>query len=401
LNTLIIGKPYIRQLHNKSRLSANIRWPAGSRTIWFEVDSDYEPYLCTERIDAFLVSLLPFAMLENCSIRSEGSLSERLSYQISTVLLPSLTGNIRRFHPVSIDAPSDGTVLASARAVATGLSCGVDSFYTALNHIDTPTKSFDLTHVTYFNIMNHMMWQAYGEDSSRDFSNARINYVRPAANELGLRLVAIDTNSDAFYHGHSLQTTFPFRYLGTVLALQKLFGTYYWSSGYSFSQFAFTIDDLATCDLLTVQCLSNENTAFYSTGAAVTRLDKTDYISAFPVTHKYLNVCWNNLYNCTDNCDKCKRTLLGLYALGKIDLYRDVFDLDKFYRNIDQYLKYMLFMWTRETHQGWYGEIYKRLAERGIRVPESRRQQLRWRLEHVTERIAEECGLLWREGARP
>jgi hypothetical protein len=65
--------------------------------------------------------------------------------------------------------------------------------------------------------------------------------------------------------------------------------------------------------------------------------------------------------------------------LGKIDLYRDVFDLDKFYRNIDQYLSYMLFMWTRETHQGWMERSTPRRARHP--GPESRRQQLRWRLE--------------------
>ena len=142
--------------------------------------------------------------------------------------------------------------------------------------------------------MNHTQWKKYGEDSSRDFSNARIDYIKPAVKELGLKLVTVDSNLDLFYHDFSCLGTFAFSYFGTVLALQKLFGKYYWSSAYSFSQFAFTFDDITTFDLLSVQCVSNQNTTFYSTGSETTRLEKTAYISDFAVTYKYLNTCWNS-----------------------------------------------------------------------------------------------------------
>jgi hypothetical protein len=378
LKTLNIGKPYIKPLHDKSRLCADIRWSGRSRTIWFEVDREYEPFLCTQRVDGFLVALLPFAMMEHHNVVcSEAPLSEMLSYQINSILIPSLTSNISQFHPISIDARCDGTVLDSAHAVATGLTCGVDSFYTALKHINTGMKSFDLTHLTYFNLMNHKLWGIYGEDSSREFSNARVNYIRPAANKLGLKLVAVDSNLDVFYHNYYLLATLPLCSMGTVLALQKLFCKYYCSSSDTFSRFAFTFDDLFCCDLLTVQCISNENTTFYSTGSEVTRLEKTAYISDFDITHKYLNVCWRRLRNCTDQCDKCRRTMLALYALGKLDLFRDVFDVDAFYRHIDEYLGYMLFNRHYETHHRFHDEAYRCLAERGIPIPRSARSHAR------------------------
>ena len=155
-----------------------------------------------------------------------------------------------------------------------------------------------------------------------------------------------------------------------MLALQKLFGKYYWSSGHPFSQFNLTIDDIAYFDLLSVQCVSNENTTFYSTGSEVTRLEKTAYISDFAVTHKYLNVCWYYLYNCS-KCDKCRRTMLGLYALGKLDRYGEVFDVNYFYQNIDEYLGYMLFEVIKEKlkHHGYYNEIYQYLIQQDIKNP--------------------------------
>ncbi|MCJ7713218.1 hypothetical protein MUO66_01990, partial [Candidatus Bathyarchaeota archaeon] len=309
MTVLEIGEAYIKRIGDKSRLCSNISWGDRNRTLWFEVEREYEECLCTEKIDGFLVALLPFAMMGNLNIHSEGAISERLLYQLKTILLPSLSANITEFHSIDIDARIDGKILESKNAVGTALSCGVDSFYTVLKHLDMEMKGFKLTHLTYFNIISHPKWQTYGEDSSRDFYNARINYIKPAVKELGLKLVTVDSNFDLFYHDFDIMATFSFRDFGTALALQKLFGKYYWSSGNTFSQFDFSIDDISVFDLLSVQCVSNENTTFYSTGSEVTRLDKTEYISDFAVTQKYLNVCWSNLYNCTNKCDKCKRTM--------------------------------------------------------------------------------------------
>jgi hypothetical protein len=284
-------------------------------------------------------------------------------------LLPSLSANIPEFYPITIDAKYDEKVLKSKNGVGTALSCGVDSFYTVLKHLDKDLEGSRLTHLTYFNIMNSASWQGR-EDSSRDFSNARINYVKPAADELGLKLVTVDSNLDRIYSSFNYLATFTFRFFGTVLALQKLFGKYYWSSGHTFSQFNLTIDDIAYFDLLSVQCVSNENTTFYSTGSEITRLEKTEYISDFAVTYKFLNVCWVHLYNC-NKCDKCRRTMLGLYALGKLDIYGAVFDVNYFYQNRDEYLGHMLFEVIREkrNHQGYYNEIYQCLIQRDIKIP--------------------------------
>ena len=113
MNVLEIRQPYIKRTGNKSRLCSDISWGDRSRTLWFEVENEYDECLCTERIDGFLVALLPFAMLENLNIHSEGYVSERLLYHLKTILLPSLSANINEFHSIDIDAKSDGRVLES------------------------------------------------------------------------------------------------------------------------------------------------------------------------------------------------------------------------------------------------------------------------------------------------
>jgi hypothetical protein len=367
MNVLEIRQPYIKRTGNKSRLCSDITWGDRRRTLWFEVENEYNECFCTERIDGFLVALLPFALMENLNIHSDGYVSEKLLYHLKTILLPSLSANIKEYHPITIDAKCDGRVLESKHGVATGLSCGVDSFYSVLKHLNTEMERFRLTHLTYFNIMNSPYWTDL-IDSSREFSNARIKYIQPVVKELGLKLVTVDSNFDRFYNSLHLLATFTFRYFGTVLALQKLFEKYYWSSADSFAQFSFSIESIATFDLLSVQCVSNENTTFYSTGSEVTRLEKTEYISDFDITHKYLNVCWFHLYNC-GKCDKCRRTMLSLYALGKLDHYGALFDVDYFYRNKNEYLGHMIHKMIAEKHHGYYGEIYKCLTQQNIKIP--------------------------------
>jgi len=367
MNGLEIRQPYIKRKGNKSRLCSDVTWGDRRRTLWFEVENEYAECFCAERIDGFLVALLPFAMMENLNIHSDGYVSEKLLYHLKTILLPSLSANIKEYHPIIVDARCDGRILDSKHGVATGLSCGVDSFYTVLKHLNTEMERFRLTHLTYFNIMNSPYWTDL-LDSSREFSNARIKYIQPVVKELGLKLVTVDSNFDRFYNRHHLLATFTFRYFGTVLALQKLFEKYYWSSADSFAHFSFSIESIATFDLLSVQCVSNENTTFYSTGSEVTRLEKTEYISDFDITYKYLYVCWFDLYNC-GKCDKCRRTMLSLYALGKLDRYGALFDVDYFYQNKNEYLGHMFHKMIAERHHGYYGEIYKCLTQQNIKIP--------------------------------
>ena len=118
-------------------------------------------------------------------------------------------------------------------------------------------------------------------------------------------------------------------------------------------------------------CLKRKHyVLFYQDIQEVSRLEKTEYISDFAVTHKYLNVCWYHLYNC-NKCDKCRRTMLGLYALGKLDRYGEVFDIKYFYQNRDEYLGHMLRKWITEKNESYYDEINQCCIERNIKIPKT------------------------------
>ena len=69
-----------------------------------------------------------------------------------------------------------------------------------------------------------------------------------------------------------------------------------------------------------------------------------------------------------------------------------MFDLDKFYRNISQYLGFMLSMRHRNDHHGYYDDIYKLMAKNGISIPDSainhyRRLELKFWMSYLKNKI--------------
>ena len=76
---LFIGEPYIAQNGDRSRLVCDIGINRReTRTVWFEVDREYEKYLCTERSDAYVIGLLSWAMRAGHDITCTVPVSEEL-----------------------------------------------------------------------------------------------------------------------------------------------------------------------------------------------------------------------------------------------------------------------------------------------------------------------------------
>ena len=150
---LFIGEPYIAQNGDRSRLVCDIGINRReTRTVWFEVDREYEKYLCTERSDAYVIGLLSWAMRAGHDITCTVPVSEELLYALREYLIPSLVKYAPSFRAVEINAPAAGTPLANAGAVGTGLSCGIDSFHVISRQLASPYKTLNLTHLCINNV---------------------------------------------------------------------------------------------------------------------------------------------------------------------------------------------------------------------------------------------------------
>jgi hypothetical protein len=319
----------------------------------FHYPVEYCQYICNERSDAFLISILPYAMQHSFHIQCEAPVSERLLYQIRNYYIPVLAKAQKNFHSITIEAQADNQILNIGKAVGTGLSCGVDSFYSVLKHINHPQTDYRLTHLVSMNVGS---FGAQGGEFSQKWFREELTKARKVAHQMQLPLIEINSNLMEFYQqNHASSGTF--RMAGAILGLQKLFSVYYISSGFSLNGFDITSEDNDDYDLFNLMVASNESTHFYSSGIEATRFERTRFVSDFEVTYNNLTVCLSGDKNC-GKCEKCLRTIGALYVLGRLERYRNVFDIGYFYRH-----RHYMLVKMRCYGIGYMKEMYKEIFQ--------------------------------------
>ena len=357
MKKLIIGQPYIEN----NRLCSKIKSEKTEYIMWFQVEEEYIKYLCYERADAFLIALIPYFIKHEMDVSVEAKVSSRLYYQLTRYLIPLLCNNFKKRKPY-IKCELDNSVFPSGNAVGTGISCGIDSFYTICKHTDSKEKMFNITHLTFFNAGSNGQ---FGGEEARKLYNIRKEKVRKFAIQNNYKFVCVDSNMNEFIMMNH-EKTHTFRSVSCVMALQKLFSKYYYSSGLDFNKTRIDEFDTATYDILNMQCLSNDNVNLYCPGIEVTRIEKVKEISEYEVTYNWLNVCVREGENCC-KCEKCIRTLLELDAIGQLKKYEKVFDLNIFSECRNKYLIFMLK--NKRKKNIFYNEIFNEYKQKNIKIP--------------------------------
>lgn len=362
---IVISKPYIEKNGDLSRLCSEILIDGKASTIWYEVEKEYEAFLCYEKADAFLVGLLPLAMAFKHNIEIKGApISEKLYWNLTNTYIPALANYSGYYHKIDLSCDIDAAEYAPY-AVGTGFSGGVDSFYTLLKNTNSKTKSFAITHVTFFNVGANGSFG--GEAAEKRFYN-RTSSFENFVKEQGLKFVKVNSNiSDIVMMSYNF--THSFRSMSAVLALQKLFKTYYYSADFTLKEFSFDPYDSSYYDLLNSGCFSTENTSFFTTGAVETRCEKMKFISQYPITYNVLNVCNSNDSNCR-TCAKCIRTMCGLYSINKLDLYSPVFDVDYFKSKLsDNFAQIIAKAYDGTVESKYSKDIMQKAKENGVSIP--------------------------------
>lgn len=356
---IIIGKPYITPDNGKSRLVANIDVDGETREVWFEVESQFEKYLCYERGDAFVVAILNYAMRHGHDIESKASIGEDLYYQLTTDLIPALANNSKVMHHTKLIADVDSSILSNAGAVGTGISCGVDSFHALAAESQTKFSKHNLTHLAFNNVGSH----GEGDHAKKLFAE-RKNLAKNFCKEFGFVYVEGNSNlHDAFSQNHYLSHTYSSMF--SVFALQKLYSVYYYaSSGHPYDKFSVKDNEKYASgfyELLSLNCFSTHSLRIYSEGGDKNRFEKIRAVVKYTPSYNYLNVCLPQFRNC-GKCEKCVRTLVALDALDALDLYKNVFDID-YYRMHKNFYYSKLYKGTLEKNDMYVG-VYPLLAKR-------------------------------------
>ena len=276
MKKIIISKPYILKFNTFARLEAKISIEQKYFNLYFEVEKQYEQYLTYEVSDSFLVCLLLYAMQHEFDLEFEGSLSETLYVQITNYLLPAISNNVKLYKPINIVCNQLISPNFNPHITATGISCGVDSFYTVLKNLNHSEESgLKLNALTFFNAGAS---GSYGGETARDLYKDRASLAQLAANELNLPIITVDSNMNEFLQ-QDHEATHVFRTLSIPLALQKLFKVYYFSSTFNYNQFKFCDFDPSYYDCLSLPLISTSNTKFILVGGETTRMGKISFIS--------------------------------------------------------------------------------------------------------------------------
>lgn len=356
---IMIGAPYIKG----TRLCSNIEGINDPFTLWYEVKKEYKKYLCTERADGFLIGILPYAMARSSdndplTIVCQAPVSEQLYYQLCTHYIPTLAKCIEWYHNIRIECELDHTKLNSFNAVGTGVSGGVDSYYTMLKSKQGNPPGYQITHGVYFEFDPKGNFDGEISGKMRELSEI-------ICSEYGIEFIDIKSNicEKVFYVAHGAIITPMF--LSYVFALQKLFAKYYFSSGRTYDSFKIVLHASSLYDLLNMHLLSTENIDLYSTGSEAIRHEKTNYIADFDLPRKYFMVCLSPkvekgiLKNCS-RCSKCTRTMIHLDLVDKLDYFNDIFDVEAYRKDRDYYWGYLSFKGKKDQYVAETLNLFKK-----------------------------------------
>lgn len=362
---MIIYKPYKVIKNHEVVVKAVFDLNNKREELWFSFHKDYEKYIVTENADAFLIGLLLLAMKKGTDINVQSQISAKLYYQLNHYLINALYLANNEWKKIKINVESvNNKDLCTEFAVGTGISCGVDSFATICDHLHE-IDDFKIDYFTFFNAGSH---GGFGGDKARKIFIDKLNLVKPYANEVKKQIIGVDTNLNEILMMTHLQTH-TIRDVACVLNLQKLFKYYYYASAYRFDNYKLDRKTQSYYDILLLNMLSTESTCFYSSVSQYTRVERTEIITNYSPTRKYLNVCVSSnktgiVKNCSV-CSKCLRTQLTLDLLGKLDLYKDVFDLDKYYNKKDKYIGRILYTRKKDIFSK---EIYNLIKNKNYHI---------------------------------
>ncbi len=315
-----------------------VEWQKEDSGLWFSVPVEYKDYLCAEQSDAFVVAMLWYAMITGSDIESVAPMSEKMVFHITRYLIPALCTDENGYRRIKIIGPTTDKPYRNIGGVGTGMSCGVDSFYTMHEYLKENTpKKYRLTHLAYFNMgaIFHPNWSDKKDYTLKEFyvatdkmSEEKRENARQVAEQAGMPLVYVKSNLDSDYYRGAYGHTGVYRNCAMALSLQGLFSIYYNSSGGWPGYFDLTLTEGSQhYEALLCTCLSTESLSFILSDYA-TRAEKTITIADDKLAQKYLDVCF--AFNSCGKCTKCNRTLITLDIIDKVDLFGNIFDINYF-----------------------------------------------------------------------
>lgn len=337
----LIEKNTLTKVKSEIRLSSRINWDGQIKEIWFQFSSDFIPNIDLESQDHLLLALIIPAMKEGISLQFEGSLSPILLYNSTNDLQDIFIAQNSELEKIKISSrKTKKTDSSNSQNIGVGFSAGVDSLSSMA--LLERSQGLKLTHLATLNV------GAMGKgQSAKRLLEKYSRRLTEVCNENGKTPLIIDSNISEFFKDFTFQATHTIRTAAAILSMGNTFSHYFYSSGYGYKEIAVkkTVA-MAVADPILLPLFSNETTQFRAIGTNLTRLEKVALVCNYSISYKHLDVCVGEVEkrlakpNC-GYCFKCRRQLISLDLLGKLDRYGEVFDLEQ-YKNNAQELFYEL-----------------------------------------------------------
>jgi len=280
---------------------------------WYRIPDQYAEFISLQS-DAFLLPALQAAMHFGEDIQVRATVSPRLAYHLDEYQFIQSFNFPKELHKVNIHYERLAPLQADPRAVGASFSGGVDSFFTLYKHLpqNQPLSEYQITHALFIN----------GFDITQidrvKYQNLFLQYQHLLAN-LNIELLPLETNLvSSVIPWLEYRRFYAPVLLGSILAFGYLFKRFILSNSRHYTQAQVNSNPLAD------RLLSTETLDLEYFGATILREDKLEVISEWQMAQQALRVCGapslENL-NCS-KCEKCVRTMLPLYALGKMAQFR-------------------------------------------------------------------------------
>lgn len=342
--------------------------------IWVAVKTENADMLTTDVYNMFLFLPVYMGMYYGSDLHICGSVSKKLYRNVLDYLIPILSSFSDKLTPINVTVDGFKESDGEHKIVGTGISCGVDSLATIYKYAcQEEDPDYKLNGLFMLNCGWH---GKYGDPKTIEIFEERCVPNRKAAAELNLPFYMVDSNMHAFLPYLDDQISYFYIYT-CVFALEKALNKYYISSSYSYSEvlhygYASRNRDWSEYgDPMGLPLMQSEKMCLISDGCQYSRTKKTELISDWEITQKYLNVCCVNdsVENCSI-CTKCTRTLLALDAMGKLDTFSNLFDIEK-YRKEERKLKCdMVWAGMREEKTNVFlKDNYYFSKEKGVKLP--------------------------------
>ena len=365
MKTIRIGRPKIEANNNRIRWSCAISGDFLNMSLYYETETKWGKYLTDDRLDVALVALIPYAMYRSKSddrvkLICEAPVSEKLKFQLTQELMPALEKECDWYTMFDLECDALKNTY-NGNAVSTSVSCGVDSFYTLIKSKREFPREYKVTHGLFCGMADREVY------NDLEYKNAK-----DVCEKLGIDFVYVESNVVGGVYESRHDAVSSFVIPSVALVLGKLFKVYYHSSSHVYSEFKLDQHGISMADPVLLSNFSTETLQMYTCSGAVTRAEKTDYISDDEVVQNHLLVCsltaqndFGGIRNCS-KCSKCTITMIDLDLAGRLDKFGRVFDIEPYRKKPLYYWGYVFY---KEKHGLYIDSTLEMAAKKHYKIP--------------------------------